>query len=79
MQQPLRYMTHCLEGEEITMDLKDYRVQIDTIDRELVKLFAQRMEVAASIAGYKKEKGLPVLDPNEAQKGQVSHTCWQGC
>ena len=42
---------------------KDYREQIDAIDQELVKLFTQRMEVAANIAGYKKEQGLPVYDP----------------
>ena len=45
------------------MELSDYRVQIDRIDRQLVELFAQRMETAAGIAAYKKEHGLPVLDP----------------
>lgn len=44
------------------MDLKDYRVQIDEIDDQLVKLFQQRMEVARGIAEYKKANGLPILD-----------------
>ena len=44
------------------MDLNDYRRQIDEIDRQLLALFGQRMEVAAAIAAYKKEHGLPVLD-----------------
>ena len=44
------------------MDLKDYRKQIDEIDTQLLSLFSQRMEVAAGIAAYKKEHGLPVLD-----------------
>lgn len=44
------------------MDLNDYRKQIDNIDRQLLALFGQRMEVAAAIAAYKKEHGLPVLD-----------------
>lgn len=44
------------------MDLNDYRKQIDDIDRQLLALFGQRMEVAAAIAAYKKEHGLPVLD-----------------
>ncbi|MCI6729872.1 MAG: bifunctional chorismate mutase/prephenate dehydratase [Candidatus Faecousia sp.] len=44
------------------MDLKDYRQEIDAIDDQLVDLFHRRMEVAAEIAAYKKEKGLPVLD-----------------
>ena len=45
------------------MELSDYRVQIDRIDHQLVDLFTQRMETAAGIAAYKKEHGLPVLDP----------------
>ena len=44
------------------MDLKELRGRIDRIDDELVRLFAERMEVAAEVAAYKKEKGLPVLD-----------------
>ena len=53
------------------MELSDYRVQIDRIERQLVELFAQRMETAAGIAAYKKEHGLPVLDPiRERQKLQ---------
>ena len=51
------------------MDLNDYRRQIDEIDTQLLALFAQRMEVAAGIAAYKKEHGLPVLDSGrERQK-----------
>ena len=50
------------------MDLKDYREQIDSIDQELVKLFTQRMEVAANIAAYKKERNLPVYDPRRERE-----------
>ena len=51
------------------MDLKDYRQQIDDIDRELTRLFQERMQVAGGIARYKKENGLPVLDKSrERQK-----------
>ena len=45
------------------MELNDLRKEIDAIDDELVKLFTQRMEVSAKIAGYKKEKSLPVFVP----------------
>ena len=38
------------------MELSDYRNQIDHIDKELIRLFAERMDVAAGIAAYKKEK-----------------------
>lgn len=44
------------------MDRSDYRKQIDRIDEQLVKLFAERMEVAGRLAEYKKENSLPVLD-----------------
>ena len=45
------------------MELSELRGQIDRIDDELVKLFAQRMEVSSQIGSYKKEKGLPVFVP----------------
>ena len=45
------------------MDLKDYRKEIDAIDDELVRLFVKRMDVAARIADYKKEQGLPIFVP----------------
>jgi chorismate mutase len=45
------------------MDLKDLRSQIDSIDDELVHLFGARMEIAAQIADYKKQNGLPILVP----------------
>ena len=43
------------------MELKDYRDQIDQIDDEIVRLFQQRMDVAAQIAAYKKEHDLPIM------------------
>lgn len=47
----------------IALNINDYRKQIDRIDNEMVKLFAERMEVAKNIANYKMENGLPVMDP----------------
>ncbi len=43
-------------------NLSTYRDEINRIDDEIVRLFQERMEVAADIASYKKENGLPVLD-----------------
>ena len=43
------------------MELKDYRAQIDAVDDEIVRLFQERMDIAASIAAFKKENGLPIL------------------
>lgn len=50
------------------MDLKEYRTQIDDIDQQLVELFRQRMEVSKGIAAYKKEHGLPILDPGRERE-----------
>lgn len=51
------------------MDMNDYRQKIDSLDRQLVALFAERMETTAQIAAYKKEHRLPVLDAaRERQK-----------
>ena len=44
-------------------EISELRHQIDGIDDELVKLFCQRMDVAAQIAAYKKENNLPILVP----------------
>ena len=51
------------------MDLQDLRGKIDKIDDELVRLFEQRMDVSAEIAGYKQQNNIPVHDPaRERQK-----------
>lgn len=50
------------------MDIQELRGKIDAIDDQLVKLFAQRMAVAAQIADYKKGRGLPVLDARREQE-----------
>ena len=51
------------------MDINDYRKKIDEIDKDIVRLFTERMETAAGIAKWKKENGKPVLDAErEKQK-----------
>ncbi len=45
------------------MDLKEYREQIDKVDRELVRLFGERMHIAAGVAEWKKRNNMPVRDP----------------
>ena len=44
------------------MDIKDLRKEIDEIDEEIVRAFNRRMEISGKIAGYKKERSLPVFD-----------------
>ncbi|HBN83044.1 MAG TPA: chorismate mutase [Clostridiales bacterium] len=45
-------------------ELKKYREMIDRLDKELVDLFIERMNVVTGIADYKKNKGLPIYDQN---------------
>ena len=44
------------------MEIQELRKQIDRMDSQMVELYRQRMETAAQIGTYKREKGLPVLD-----------------
>lgn len=50
------------------MELKELRLEIDKIDDELVRLFCDRMRIAAQIADYKKEKQLPILVPSRERE-----------
>lgn len=44
------------------MELTDYRSKIDSIDDQIVKLFAERMTMTDEIARFKQEHNLPVVD-----------------
>ena len=44
------------------LDLTKLREEINKTDEEIVALFKKRMNIAAGVAEYKKEHGLPVLD-----------------
>ena len=50
------------------MELKNLRTEIDKIDDELVRLFGQRMEIAAKIADYKKSNQLPIFVPSRERE-----------
>lgn len=43
-------------------ELQSLRRDIDAIDRELVELFRQRMDVTHRVGEYKRSQGIPVLD-----------------
>jgi len=49
------------------MSLDELRTEIQTIDRELVELIAQRTYVADTIAQVKDEQGLPTTDEEQEQ------------
>lgn len=42
--------------------IEDYRNEIDKIDKELMKLFKERIDVVSKIKEYKISNNLPVLD-----------------
>lgn len=46
------------------MELSELRQRIDSIDKELVKLFTERMGVSAQVAEAKRQTGKPVFDPS---------------
>ena len=50
------------------MDLSQLRLQIDSIDDQLISLFGQRMQVAAQIADYKKQNNLPIYVPSRERE-----------
>lgn len=44
------------------------RQEINRIDKEMAKLFCERMEAAKNVAEYKKERGLPILDATREEE-----------
>ena len=57
----------------MTNSLENARKEINRIDKEMAKLFEERMGCAKVIAEYKKERGLPILDE---QREKEIVTCW---
>ncbi len=47
--------------------LDKLRKEIDEIDKEMLRLFEQRMDVARKVGAYKKEQGLPVFVPDREE------------
>jgi chorismate mutase len=45
------------------LDIDEIRKEIDRLDRELLRIFNERASLALAIGEIKKEKGLPVYDP----------------
>lgn len=45
------------------MTIDEIRIEIDRLDRELLKIFNERAALALEIGEIKKELGLPVYDP----------------
>ncbi len=50
------------------MDLEQARERIADVDRQMAKLFEERMEAVRAVAAYKKERGLPIEDKEQEAK-----------
>ena len=64
------------------MDLSQLRQQIDTIDRQIVNLYEERMDVSRQVAEYKIETGKKVFDKQREQEkiaGVCQHSCDPDC
>lgn len=48
--------------------LDDFRKQIDSIDRSIVNLLAERMEVVSKVGEFKKKNKLPARDNSRWQQ-----------
>ncbi len=55
-------------GRTNDMSIDELREEIESIDRELVELIAQRTYVADSIAQVKAQEGLPTTDEDQEQR-----------
>jgi len=53
-------------------ELQSIRQELDAVDRELVKLFEQRMILSREVAQYKLANGLPVLDRGREEQVLMS-------
>jgi len=49
------------------MDIADWRIKIDEIDRRLVELLNQRAHAAHEIGKLKRDLGMPIYEPDREQ------------
>lgn len=54
--------------ERGTVTIDDYRQEIDRLDRELLRIFNARAALALEIGEIKKQRGLPVYDPDRERR-----------
>lgn len=56
------------------MDINDLRIEIDRLDRELLRIFNERAGLALKIGEIKKELQMPVYDPEREKRIFVAMT-----
>ncbi|MNE05627.1 T-protein [compost metagenome] len=45
-------------------DLNEFRQQLDAVDTAILKLVAERMDIIHQVGLFKKQAGIPVMQPN---------------
>jgi len=55
------------QGEAVRMDISDWRLKIDELDEQIVRLISRRAEAAKAIGELKRETQLPVYEPGREQ------------
>lgn len=53
------------------MDINELRGQIDSVDRQIIDLYTQRMKISEDIAAYKQSIGKAIYDPERERKKLV--------
>jgi len=49
-------------------ELQEIRLELDAVDRQIVALFEERMNLSREVAAYKIARGLPVLDQSREEQ-----------
>lgn len=56
--------------------LEKARAEIERIDKEMIKLFIERMNCTQDVISYKKENNLPILDSNREKQLIEKNSCF---
>ena len=56
------------------MDINELRIEIDRLDKELLRIFNERAGLALKIGEIKKERQMPVYDPEREKRIFVAMT-----
>jgi chorismate mutase-like protein len=50
-----------------TSGLDSFRTRIDDLDRQIMALLADRLQVCAEVAAYKKQHAIPMMQPDRVE------------
>ncbi len=50
------------------MDIPDWRIKIDSVDEQIVRLLSERAAAAVAIGELKRRNGAPIYEPNRERE-----------